>query len=120
MSERYFFDTYALIRLARGEPSYDRFSTEPVHTDSGCLYEFVRWMMKTENAARARDALGELHADRLVATDDDLLHAAKLLRQHPRMSGQDALGYCIARRGNMTFLTGDGAFRRLPGVELVF
>lgn len=119
MSAKYFFDTYALVRLARGEPSYERFASEPVHTDVGCLYEFVRWLMKTENSSRAREALAGLHAERLATTDEDLLQAAKLLRQHPRMSAQDALGYCIARRADMTFLTGDGAFRRLPGVELV-
>lgn len=115
----HFFDTYALLRMYRGDASYERYAKIPIMTDSGSLYEFAREILRRGNAREARDALAGLRAERLVPTDDDLVEAAKLAQRSGRISAQDALGYAIARRERLLFLTGDRAFRHLPGVDLV-
>lgn len=119
MTEAYFFDTYALLRTYLGEAAFARFAAVPVITDHGCLFEFTRQIMVRKNAKAAREALVGLRAERIVPADDDLVEAAKLMRKLPRLSAQDAMGYTLARRERLLFLTGDRAFRNLPGVEFV-
>lgn len=119
MAPRYFFDAYALLRLREGAASHERFRLEPVITERGHLYEFTRELLKRVSAREARIALGALAPNRIEPTDDDLVEAAKLHRDHARMSAQDALGYVLARREGLRFLTGDRAFRKMAGVEFV-
>lgn len=116
---RYFFDTYALLRLYRGEASYVPYAGIPIVTDSGCLYEFAREVFRRGNAREAQAALADIRAERISPTNDDLVEAAKLAQRLARISAQDALGYALARRAGLLFLTGDRAFRRLPAVEFV-
>ncbi|MFA5861732.1 MAG: PIN domain-containing protein [Candidatus Thermoplasmatota archaeon] len=88
-------------------------------TERGHLYEFARELLKRVPAREVRGALAAMAPNRLDPTDDDLIEAAKLKRVHPRMSAQDALGYMLARREGLLFLTGDTAFRKMTGVEFV-
>lgn len=115
----YFFDAYALIRFRRGLPAYERFAEEPIITERTHLYEFAREVLKVEGAKAVLSALHDLRANRLEPTDADLLAAAKLLQQNARLSGADALGYVLARREGLRFLTGDPQFRKMAGVEFV-
>lgn len=119
MKEKYFFDAYALLRVRAGHPAFERFSTEPVITDRGHLYEFARVMLDRAPAREVRASLRALRANVVEPNDDDLVEAAKLKRGHARMSAQDALGYVLARREGLRFLTGDTAFQKMAGVEFV-
>lgn len=116
---RYFFDAYALLRLQEGADAYARFATEPVVTERGHVYEFARELVKRGTARDAREALATLVATRLEPSDEDLVEAAKIHRRHSGLSPQDALGYALARREGLLFLTGDRAFRTMAGVEFV-
>lgn len=116
----FFFDSYALLRVYRGDPGLARYADVAIRTDHGSVYEFTREVLINGNAAKARAALAELSsAERLTPTDEDMLEAAKLKQRTARISNQDALGYCIAQREELLFLTGDTAFRRMPGVEYI-
>lgn len=119
MTTGYFFDAYALVRFRWGAPSYAPFAQEPVITERTHLYEFARFVLVAEGARAVVPAILSLRANRLDPTDHDLLAAAKLRLGHPRLSGADALGYVLAQREGLRFLTGDSAFRKLPGVEFV-
>lgn len=115
----FFFDTHALVGITTARPGYERFRNEPIVTDRGCLYEFARFILKSRRARDVVPVLAALRAERLDPTDEDLVAAAKLQRQRPRLSAQDALGYVLARRAGLRFLTGDRAFRGMVGVQLV-
>lgn len=119
MKPRYFFDASAIIRVYDDDPSFAPFVNEPMVTERGHVYEFARHTLKTRNASEARAALLDLRTDRVEPTDADLVEAAKLSAKSSRLSAQDALGYVLARRERLTFLTTDRAFRGLPGVEIV-
>lgn len=119
MRDRYFFDAYALLRLFEDAPSARPYANVPIFTDQGCMYEFAREVLRRTSARVVRTALAELRTERLVATEDDLVEASKFLQRAPRISAQDALAYTLAQRNGLLFLTGDGAFRRLPGVEFL-
>jgi|ERR1051325_2150386 predicted nucleic acid-binding protein len=119
MSTRCFFDASALIRVLERDPRFESYREEPVVTDIGHVYEFARYLLKRYGAARARELLQGLRADRVEATNDDLVEAAKLAARSSKLSAQDALGYVLARREDLVFLTTDRGFRGMPGVELV-
>lgn len=119
MKQRYFFDASAMIRVLEEDPLFEAYKEEPVVTDIGHAYEFARYLLKRYGAARAREILHGLRMDRVEPTSDDLVEASKLAARHSAMSAQDALGYTLARRVKMTFLTTDRAFRGMPGVEIV-
>lgn len=119
MNARYFFDASALVGLLEEHASYSRFRDEPIVTERGHLYEFIRYLLKTRRARDVLPIMQALRCERVEPEDEDLLEAAKIRAKHPRMSGQLALGYALARRESLKFLTSDTAFRRFPGAEYV-
>src|SRR5438067_140892 len=119
MRPRYFFDASAIIRVYEDDPAFAPYVAEVVVTERGHVYEFARHTLKTRNAREARAALADLRAERIEPTDNDLVEAAKLAARDAALSAQDALGYVLARRERLTFLTTDRAFRGMPGVEIV-
>lgn len=115
----YFFDAYALLRWHAGSASYARFEGEPIITERGHLYEFSRAVFKTQGAKAVMPALSGLRANEIHPQGADFVDAMKLKVRHPRLSNADALGYVLARREGLRFLTGDTAFKKLVGVEYV-
>ena len=115
----YFFDAYALLRWHAGSASYQRFAREPIVTERGHLFEFARAVFKTEGAKAVVPALAGLRANELHPTSADFVEAMKLKVRQPRLSNADALGYVLARREGLRFLTGDTGFKKLAGVEYV-
>lgn len=119
MRPKFFFDASALIGLFEERPGFGPYRAEPILTERGHIYEFVRYLLKTRGARDVLPIVAAVRAIRVEPQDVDLLAAAKLKAQHSRMSAQDALGYRLARREGLKFLTTDTAFRKMPGVELV-
>lgn len=119
MRSKLFFDASALVGLFEARSAFEPYRREPIVTERGHIYEFARYLLKTRGARDAAAIVAAVHAIRVEPHDGDLLTAAKLKAQHARMSSQDALGYTLARREGLRFLTTDTAFRKMPGVELV-
>lgn len=116
---RYFFDAHALLGVAMKRPEYDAYRGVPIVTAHGHLYEFVRYAMKVHRARDVLQMAAGLRCSHVHPSDADLVEATKLLRARPRLSTQDALGYILARREGLSFLTGDAGFLGLPGTAIV-
>src|SRR5438552_1045404 len=114
-----FFDASAIIRALESDEAFAPYADDTVITERGHIYDFARHVLKTRNAKVARVALAQLRCERIEPEDEDLITAAKLRQGRPDLSGQDALGYVLARREGLTFLTTDRAFRGMAGVEVV-
>ena len=115
-----FLDTYALVELLRGD------------ADAGIIDE--EWCTLRQNLAelayaRIRDGQGT-DVEELVAAlavnarslPTELIAGAMGFRHTQRkrkLSYIDALGYIYARKNGMAFVTGDKAFRDLPGVRFI-
>lgn len=121
MADRFFFDTYALIERQSGSAAYAPFAPMPVFTHQFNLYEFVTAIVRVADEGRAREELRLLAPNLLEAETDDLFAAArfKRLQARKRVSYVDALGYVLARKHGMRFLTGDRAFKGIENVEHV-
>lgn len=115
-----FFDTYALIEIAKGNSRYEKYlDEEQVAVTKLNLIELY--------CAILRD-FGEIEARRYYffylpfareITDEAIFEAMKFRLEHPRLSYADCIGYITARREGMKFLTGDAAFKGLENVEFV-
>jgi predicted nucleic acid-binding protein len=118
---RFFFDTYALVERQQGNPAYEEYAGEAIFTHQMNLYEFIAAVWRVHGEGVARDQVRLLNVNLLEATTEDLFEAARVRADRPRqrLSYVDALGYVLARREGMRFLTGDQAFRGLVGVEFV-
>lgn len=118
----YFFDTYALYQIARGAENYTLFKTGvQVHTTLMNLYELHYTLYKD-----GQQTLAELFFERLLPccldiTPEDVKAASLFRFQHikKKFSYVDALGYVIAVKHGLSFLTGDSAFEGMASVNFV-
>jgi uncharacterized protein len=116
----YFFDTYALIEMIRGNPDYSSFVDEVIHTTALNLgelhYRFLR-------DGKPNPGLWYLEfRDNCIPVEISSIRDAmefKYRYRKRKLSFIDAVGYATARENGLVFLTGDEGFRGLEGVEMV-
>lgn len=117
----YFCDTYALIEIARGSPAYARYLSEPLTTSPIHLAEFYYKGLQRRSSREEMDTLVEHFFPQSIQELDpgDIRSLAALKAAEPDLSLADCIGYHLARKHGMKFLTGDRAFRGKPDVEFV-
>lgn len=114
-------DTYAMVELARGQPSYRPFLEDDLHTTYLHLYELYHIFHRGRGEAAAREVY-ETYRSRALVLRPDWIFAGSELRlrfKKRRLSYVDTLGYAAAVDLQMPLLTGDEGFRGLPGVRFV-
>lgn len=121
MSGEFFFDTYALVEVVKGSKSYKGFAGTPIVTHQGNLHELIVHVLRDHDEAQARRVCQALRPNLLDADLDDLIRAGhfKIGHARSRISYVDSLGYVLARRHGLRFLTGDEQFADFPEVEYV-
>ncbi|MBU0466400.1 MAG: PIN domain-containing protein [Nanoarchaeota archaeon] len=119
MSDMYFFDTYALIEVIRGNPNYEKYVGAKVITSVFNLAE-LNYNLKKEKSKEFSDWITKKYWDFVVDVGfDDLVEAMDLKTKHRNLSIPDAIGYVVAKKKKVKFLTGDEDFRDFDGVEFV-
>jgi len=122
---RYFADTYALVEILRGSPAYRPYADEELVTTEFNLLELAYALTRDYGRVKALEVLALVRAfiEIVETRDEDYVEAAelraRLRREGRRLSLIDALGYAVARRLGIPFLTGDREFRGLDGVVFV-
>ena len=110
-----FLDTFALLEMFQANRVYT------VHLRQGVtgqlnLPEFHVHACRLRNEADADGAFRRLQSKVIPAEAADLLEASRVKRTVKGASYADALGYAMAQRHRIPFVTGDRTFRGLPGV----
>jgi len=121
MGLNYFFDSYALFALMKGDPNYALYGEHPIVMTVFNLVEFYFCALRDFGEAQAK-ALYARVQDCIVEIPEDVVFEAMSLRlkeKKKRLSYADCVGYCYARKNNLVFLTGDTAFEKMAGVEFV-
>lgn len=114
-----FFDTYALFEIIRGNPKYDPYRHVTAVTSIFNLAE-LNYGLKKETTTETANNFTEKFSSILVqVTVEDVKNAMSLRLKHKDLSIPDAIGYTIAQRLNIKFLTGDEDFRYIKDVEFV-
>ena len=119
--EVYFFDSYAIFEVLSGNVHYHKYARSRVVTTKLNLFEVVSNLLKD---ARNDDALLFLNDAQqfVVDFDSDVIYRAALFWAEHRkqnLSMTDCIGYCLAMKLGVPFLTGDKEFEGFPHVEFV-
>lgn len=110
-----FYDTNVLYGLATGEPRYGAYDGKPFRTSDANLFELRSLILRRGLQVEVTPFLGASES----VTRADFLVAAEFQNRH-RLSAIDGIGYAVARRLGIPFVTADRKhFRGLAGVELV-
>ncbi len=115
----YFYDTYALIQIALSGEQYKTYQQGVFILHFLNLYEFYHVLCKQGHKESADSFLERLQECCVEATIEDVKIASHHKLHSKELSYADALGYTIARRRGLKFLTGDDAFKNLEGVEFL-
>lgn len=117
--EIYFFDTYALFRIIEGNPNYAPYQNSKAITTIFNLAE-LNYNLKKEKDKKTADEITKKYWDLLVEVSlEDLKEAMDLKIKYKDLSIPDVIGYIIAKKQGVKFLTGDEGFRNFDNVEFV-
>ena len=119
--EAYFFDTYAIMEIAQGSEIYQAHKGAKIVTTVLNLFELYYCACRDWERETA-DELVELYNPTAVEYGVEVVKEAALLRLRYRkkdLSMTDCVGYVVAKRLGVKFLTGDRQFGKMPNVEFV-
>ena len=118
---RYFYDSWAILEyLNKGRLAAYFRSGRGVTTWLQLMEVFYALLRDGKSESEARDVIAALQPHVIDFSFDDVLGAVgirtQMVRKQRNLSYVDAIGYYVARKRRLQFLTGDPGFRGLPGV----
>ena len=117
-----YYDSYAIIEYVNGNLRYDKYFKD--YEGITTLYnvmEVYYAILREENELKAKEVLEMLKSIVIYPSFDDIEEAMKFRLRHKlkRFSYADCLGYILAKKRNIKFLTGDKGFMDIPNVIFV-
>lgn len=120
-TEKYFFDTYAIMEILKQSPSYSSFQEKKATITIFNLAELYANVLRDYGEAKANNVYAN-YKESVVEIDDETLKEAVKFRKSMnkrQLSYADCIGYIYAKRLCMKFLTGDSQFKDMDNVEFV-
>lgn len=119
MNETLFFDTYAIFEIIRGNPNYKPYTECRVITTIFNLAE-LNYNLKKEKDKIVVDEYTDKYSKFTVEVSiDDVKEAMDFKTINRHLSIPDAIGYTVAKRLGVKFLTGYKDFEGMENVEFV-
>ncbi len=120
----FFADSYALIEMLKGNKNYQSFQSEQLITTEFniCEVGFAVCREYPANATRVLKTVRKMVIIRETRDEDYCAGAAtrkEASGQGKKLSTIDCVGYSVANRLNMPFLTGDREFADMDNVQFV-
>jgi predicted nucleic acid-binding protein len=117
----YFYDSYAIIEMLENNPKYLKFSEDIITTSTINLFEVYYYLLKKYNKPTADYWSRILDLIFLEITPKISIEASKFKFRYKKdkLSLVDCIGYVLAIRNNLKFLTGDKKFKNKLNVEFV-
>jgi len=117
--EVYFFDTYAIFEIIRGNPNYQKhIECRPILTVFN-LAE-LNYNLKKEFSKKIADKYTEkFWINVITVLPSDIENAMDLKLKKKELSIPDAVGYIVSKRMGIKFLTGDNDFKDFDNIEFV-
>lgn len=120
-SEKYFFDTYAVMEVLKQNSGYKSYEKSIVTFTIFNLAELYAIVLRDHGEIKANEVYAK-YKESVVEIDDETLKEAVKFRKSMnkrQLSYADCIGYIYAKRHNLRFLTGDTQFEHLENVEFV-
>ena len=117
----YFFDSYALVEIVKGNSAYDQFQDETPTCVFLNLFELHQVLLREFDKKTADYWINKFTYQILPVTSEDIIHASDFRFKHKekKLSMTDCIGYFVAQRNKLLFLTGDMQFEHFPHVRFV-
>jgi len=117
----YFFDTYAIIEILKGNKGYEKFKDSQAIISTFNLAELHLHITRIFGAEVTRNSLEEFSNCVAGFEIEDFIEATnfKLKDIKKNFSIPDSIGYAMSKRLGLKFLTGDKNFQDLGNVEFV-
>ena len=121
MEEKFFFDSYAIIEINISNENYKKYSEKEVFTTVLNLGEVYYHYLKNHNKETAEYWNTKTNAAIIDISVSVVLEAMQLKWEHKKsnLSMADCIGYILAKKNNLKFLTGDEKFEKMTNVEFV-
>lgn len=116
---KYFFDSYALFEIVYGNEKFKPYAEAGGLTTLFNIAELNYGLKKEKSASEANRITDRFRPNTAKVLWQDIKDAMDLKIKHKKMSIPDVIGYMVAKRLSIPFLTGDGDFEGLENVELV-
>ncbi len=118
---KFYFDTYALIEIIKGNANYQTFSDEEIVTSALNIGELYYALLRESDEKTAEYWSQKFSATALDAHLEEIIPAMKLRfeNKEKKFSYIDCIGYIMAKKRELVFLTGDQAFKEMPNVRFV-
>jgi len=117
--QTYFFDTYAFFEIINGNPNYKKYVESIIITSIFNLAELDYNLKKEMTKEKADLYTKEYYPNLVDVTLEDLYQATDLKSKNRQLSIPEVIGYTIAKRLKIKFLTGDEGFEKMDNVEYV-
>ena len=115
----YFFDTYAFFEIIKGNPTYKLYTDAKFITTIFNMAE-LNYNLKKEKDKKIVDDYTDKYSKFIVEVSiEDIKNAMDFKTSHRKLSIPDAIGYTIAKRLGIKFMTGDKDFEGIDNVEYV-
>ena len=107
--------------MLKGNPNYRKYLNETINTSAFNAVELLYYMLKYHESAKVEEKYAELNLNIVEIEKNELFEAAKLRHAHKKkaLSYSDCVGYTLAEKRGMKFLTGDNDFRGMGNTEFV-
>jgi predicted nucleic acid-binding protein len=117
----YFFDSSAIIEVIEGNPGYSKFGACQVVTAPINFAEVHYYGLRENHEGEVAAAFAGGNAVFLSPNLADWKKAAEFRFAHKKkdFSIADCVGYTLAKKNGLVFLTRDKAFSGMPGTEVV-
>lgn len=121
MTDVFFFDSYALIEIILGNLNYKPYTKSRIVTMKLNIFEVYHGLMRDIGEKEAEKFLEEYYPFIIDFNEEDIRNAAKLKIQFKKkkLSMTDCIGFVLAKRMRIKFLTGDKGFEDFDNVEFV-
>lgn len=117
----FFYDTYAIISLIEGNENYNKYKSGIITTSILNFAELYNIFLRNQGKQTADYWAKKLNFNLFEIDKDSISKAVKLRFDNKKenLSLTDCVGYILALKNNIKFLTGDEKFEDKKNVEFV-
>ena len=121
MAKTFFFDSYAIIEIIKGNEAYAKYTRSTIITTHLNLFELYYFLLKENKTHMAKELLEKYSRHVIELDNDTVIYAATMKSGYKKkkLSMSDCIGYALAKKLGIRFLTGDSQFSDLANVEFV-
>ena len=120
MTYKFLFDTYAIIEILKGNKNYQKYEPSEI-VITNFIFAELSYILYREKDPLAENYLTK-YAHHITSVNPEWIQEAMQFRlawKDRKVSITDCVGYIMARKLGIPFLTGDKEFENLEDVEFV-